>query len=166
VAASPTHARRAVSDDAQGPSETPSIQALKNKLKRRRYERRNGINVKKSAPKVVIPAGKSEFGPDGQERASKAGLYWLHQLGQALILCGVAWDSRVTGKDCRPGYTRLELQSVQRDTTLGLRREGFMWTSHEIPNGAINNQDVEWVLKRITSPQEAALVLAKRRDLA
>lgn len=156
-----------MSEAQDGPSETPSIQALKNKLKRRRYELRNGIGPKsKLTPKLRPVTGRSEFDENGNELVLKVGLQWLHHLGMALIACGMAWDSRVTTAGCRPGYSRLELQSVRRDDTLGLRGPGYMWSPYEIPNGAINNQDVKWVLKQILSPEQTRLVMAKSRDLA
>lgn len=147
-------------DTATGPSETPSVNRKRNELKRRRYELRNGLRKPKLTPKIQPVTGKSEFGPDGQELATKVGLHWLHTLGMALVAAGVAWDSRVTAKGARPGFTRIELQSVKHETTLGLTAAGSMWTSHEIPNGAINNQDTRWVLKAILSRQQADLVLA------
>jgi hypothetical protein len=141
-----------------------TVEELQQRIKRIGELKRAGLYERKLSPEIA-PNTKSEF-LNGQELVLKEGLIWLHQVGQALILCGVAYDSRVDCHDTT-GQPELWLQRVERSPApRRVRRRGRivtrggLWEKFDVPVGCVNGKDLNWLVSTLLTPKEADLVLA------
>lgn len=103
---------------------------------------------------------RSRCGPNGEEREHPliVGLHWLHHMGQALILSGVCWNSKVTYiRWERDGCIGLQLQQV----TMGpFGKCGGLWENRRVPVEICNAQDTMALLRVLFEPSVADLIFA------
>lgn len=130
------------------------IDAWRQKLRQRRAELRAGKRRPKKRQVFRDFGGRSEkCQVTGAELVTKEGLVWLHRLGQALIVAGVAYDSQVD-RGSSPGHVAFALQRIIPGA---IPRPG-LWEHWQIPVGAVNGHDTRWVMRLVLQKKEADIV--------
>jgi hypothetical protein len=148
----------------QPQSAPATVEELQQRLKHITELKKAGLYKPNLSPDIK-PDNRSEF-LNGQELVLKEGLIWLHQVGQALIVAGIAYDSRADCHDTT-GQPELWLQRVVRGPApRRVRRhgravtQGGLWEKFDIPVGCVNGKDLDWLVKTLLTPKEADLALA------
>jgi hypothetical protein len=137
------------------------IEQLRASLAKSRRERRGAPRKKARQQAAALQTVRSKCGPAGEmrEHPLKVGLMWLHQMGQALIVSGVCFNSRIAVKDWeRDGCVGLWLQRIARGK-FGLPEGGF-WEQRRVPVEICNAQDTKALLARLVEPAVADLLFA------
>ncbi len=140
--------------------QTDGVQKLRATLAAARRAR-GGAPRKRAKAAAGPPRVKhSRCGPSGELREHPLiiGLHWLHGMGQALILSGVCWNSKVTYRDWqRDGCIGLQLQRVAE----GPRGKcGGLWENRRVPVEVCNAQDIKALLRKLFEPSVADLIFA------
>jgi len=146
-----------------GAVESDRIRRLRHQLAQSRAER-GGKGRKRAAPRKH-ETKRSNCGPNGElrEHPLMVCIAWLHTLGQALILSGVCFDSKVDIKAWeRDGCLGLQLQQVVNGP---LGTTGGLWENRRIPVEMVNAQDTRAVLRKLFEPTVADLVFVSNDSI-
>jgi hypothetical protein len=126
---------------------------------------RGGGPRKRAKPATAPRIRRSHCGPNGELREHPliVGLHWLHAVGQALILSGVCFDSKVTYRAWeKDGCIGLQLQQVVQGR---FGATGGLWENRRIPVEICNAQDTKALFRHLFEPSVADLIFASNDSI-